>query len=110
MKKGNRILAHEEFLEVEKSPTSLRTPDFVVYKRKSSLDKLRVGISVSKKNGNAVRRNLIKRQVRCMLDAFLNLEEAADLVVIVRRNYDPEKFHDNKEELGKALAALGEKL
>ncbi len=110
MKKGNRILAHEEFLEVEKSPTSLRTSDFILFKRKSSLDKLRVGISVSKKNGNAVRRNLIKRQVRCMLDAFLDTREAVDLVVIVRKNYDPEKFHANKEELGKALAALGDTL
>ena len=109
MKKGNRILRHEEFVEIERKGRSIKTPSLLVFLREGE-SKARVGISVSKKNGNAVRRNLIKRQVRCMLDAFLSLEEAADLVVIVRKNYDPEKFHENKEELGKALAALGEKL
>ena len=107
MKKGNRILAHEEFLEVEKSPTSLRTPDFVVYKRKSSLDKLRVGISVSKKNGNAVRRNKIKRQLRAIVDGAVSADSPIDLVVVARRSYEPSSFAKAKEELLAALGKLG---
>lgn len=109
MKKGNRILSHDEFVEVEKSRRSVKTENFALFIRDGSLDKARIGISVSKKNGNAVRRNKIKRQIRAMVDGFVDMGEKIDLVVIARRSYDPSRFHDNAEELSRALTKLGVK-
>ena len=48
----------------------------------------RVGISVSKKIGNAVIRNKIKRQIRMMfIENFDNETYEKDVIVIVRKNY-----------------------
>jgi ribonuclease P protein component len=46
----------------------------------------RVGISVSKKLANAVKRNRLKRQIRaCIMDVLKNYTNGYDLVFVARR-------------------------
>lgn len=106
MKKGNRILRHEEFVEIERKGRSIKTPSLLVFFREGE-SKARVGISVSKKNGNAVRRNKIKRQLRAIVDGAVSADSPIDLVVVARRSYEPSCFAEAKEELLAALGKLG---
>ena len=59
----------------------------------------RAGISVSKKLGNAVVRNKVKRQVRMMISEITDFKRGADLIVIVRKNYLYNDYRTNKKEL-----------
>ena len=59
----------------------------------------RVGISVSKKLGNAVVRSRIKRQIRAICDSVIQYDkQALDIVIIARNEFLGKKFSDNKEE------------
>ena len=64
----------------------------------------RVGISVSKKIGNAVIRNKIKRQIRMMfIESFDNQAYKYDVIIIVRKKYLENSYIDNKSYLEKLL-------
>ncbi|WP_126429239.1 ribonuclease P protein component [Brevibacillus marinus] len=87
MHRSHRLRKNEEFQIVFQQGTSSANRQFVVYAlRKEEQAVFRVGISVSKKIGNAVTRNRVKRYIR---EAILSLEQqiddAYDLVVIARQ-------------------------
>ena len=67
---------------------SIASDCFVLYYSNKQLDKVRVGISVSKKLGNAVTRNKIKRQVRSMAYNLIDFNDySKDMIIIVRKPY-----------------------
>ncbi len=71
----------------------------VVYGAAKKLDHSRFGISVSKKMGNAVERNKMKRQLRMMLQD-VDLEHCLiDGIVIVRRHFKEQSYAENKKDL-----------
>ena len=86
MKKEFRIKKNEDFQSIIKNRQSVVNQKFVVYYRKNE-EHLRVGISVSKKLGNAVVRNKIKRQVRMMVQEVFDKEKKMDYIIIVRNKY-----------------------
>jgi len=68
MKKELRIKKSDEIELVMKSGVSKANRTFIVYKLKNTNNpKYRVAISASKKLGNAVARNKVKRQIRSLL-------------------------------------------
>ena len=85
MKKKNRVKKHEEFQKVIHSGKKCTNHSFVLYVMKKKEEEGRIGITLSKKMGNAVKRNLIKRQVRMMCQDLVDFEKFPfDAVIIVR--------------------------
>ena len=99
MKVKFRVKTHEDFQEVIKQKQSVSNRIFVLYYKKNNLDHSRVGISSSKKLGNAVTRNKVRRQIRMMAKEIINFDYSIDYCIIVRKQYLQEKFENNKKEL-----------
>ena len=100
MKKRFRVKRNEEFQQIIKEGTKIVTKSFIAYRNGARmLTNDRVGISVSKKLGNAVERNRIKRQVRMMVMEITDFHSGFDSVIIVRNRYNERSYEDNKKEL-----------
>jgi ribonuclease P protein component len=104
MKKLYRVRKNEEFSQIISMKHSVANAFFVIYSLDRKQENARVGISVSKKLGNAVERNRIKRQVREMVRALVDFESCPkDMIIIVRKPYVNRAFSDNKNDLEIAL-------
>ncbi len=100
MKRRFRVTRNEDFQEIIHNGKSVANRCFVVYYyKRRAVTNDRVGISVSKKLGNAVERNKIKRQVRMMVSEITDFKHGFDSVVIVRKNYLQGSYRANKKEL-----------
>lgn len=108
MKKENRILKYAEFREIIDGTPTLKSEHFSIHYRANEQGKARIGINVSKRNGIAVVRNKIKRQVREMVYSAIKMDRPLDIVISVKPSYDTNEFDENKEELALALAKIGE--
>ncbi|MGN1053646.1 MAG: ribonuclease P protein component [Erysipelotrichaceae bacterium] len=104
MKKEYRIRKNEEFTRIIRKKNSKASRSFIVYSDEKIEEHARAGISVSKKLGNAVIRNRIKRQLRMMIHETVNLDMAQrDFIVIVREAYLNGTYDENKKDLEKAI-------
>ncbi len=108
MKKINTVKAHKDFDRIIHHGRAIKTPHFAVYFVPSPLDYARIGISVGKKNGIAVRRVRIKRQVRAMVAEADLYGLKAEIIVVVRPNYDPMDYHELRGELLSSLSRMKE--
>ena len=99
MKKQFRICKNYEFSSIIANRTFVKSSSFVLYFVERKEEHSRIGLSVGKKLGNAVCRNMVKRQVRMMVDQIFDFEEAYDVVIIVRPMYHQQSFAQNLEEL-----------
>lgn len=107
MKKRYRIKKNEEFQQIIHNGKKVVARGFIVYyARATMLMNDRVGISVSKKLGNAVERNKIKRQVRMMVNDLTDFSRGLDIVIIVRNRYNDRTFEENKKELLKVYETV----
>ena len=99
MKKEYRVKRSQDFDNIIRKKQSFANRQFVIYYQKNNLDHMRLGISVSKKLGNAVTRNRIKRLIRHVLikhQAFLTSD---DFVVIARKGVEELDFHQVEKNL-----------
>ena len=62
--KADRILKRSEFIALSKSGRRVQSNDFIAYILPSQYDRSRLGVTVTKKVGQASERNRIKRLVR----------------------------------------------
>ena len=100
MKILNRIKKSEEIAATIHKGNSLRLPSFIVHFKNNDLTYTRVGISASKKLGNAVTRNRVKRQVRAMCDEIIDYNACSlDIVIVVKTQFLGMTFNDNKSQL-----------
>ena len=89
MKKRFRVKKEKDFSAIFKKGKSFANRKFVIYRLENNEQHFRVGLSVSKKLGNAVMRNQIKRRIRHILIEHKNqLVENVDFVVIARKGVE----------------------
>ena len=99
MKKYRRIKKSDEFQSMIQKKRYVASNLFVMYYKPKEEEKNRVGISVSKKMGNAVVRNKLKRQVRMMVQESGCLELDMDILILVRKAYLTNTYDINKKGL-----------
>ena len=89
MKKRFRVKKEKDFNAIFKEGKSFANRKFVIYRLENNEQHFRVGLSVSKKLGNAVMRNQIKRRIRHILIEHKDqLVENVDFVVIARKGVE----------------------
>lgn len=87
MKSIYRLKKDADFKVLISKKNITRAPIFTLYTAINTLDHTRVGISVSKKVGNSVVRNKIRRQMKAILFKQLNFEEKRDMLFIIKKEY-----------------------
>ena len=110
MKVKYRVKTHEDFQEVIKEKKTVSNRIYVLYYKKNELNHSRVGISSSKKLGNAVTRNKIRRQIRMMAQQVINFDNSIDYCIIVKKSYLEQTFEDNKKELSILLEKVNRRI
>lgn len=105
MNKRQRIKKNNEFQKVFKDGKSFANRQFIVYRYiKEEQTEFRIGLSVSKKIGNAVTRNRVKRYIR---QVFLELQDEvrsnSDYIIIARKQAALMDFHETKKSLQHVL-------
>ena len=105
-----------EFLRVASARLKRVTPGLILQGRKhtlkeiesSKIETLRLGFTVSKKVGNAVVRNRVKRRLKAAAQAILPIKAPThvDLVIIGRKNTLKRPFPDLLADLENALGKL----
>jgi ribonuclease P protein component len=99
MKKKFRLTEKNSFKEVMDGGKAVRTPYFLVFIQPNQEQHLRVGISVSKKVGNAIIRARVRRQIRAFFTIYNIYEKRYDIVIVVKQAFLTRTFQENKDEL-----------
>ena len=98
MKKINSLKKNKDFQRIIKNNKPFKYKGFIVYVENLDQENYHFGISVSKKIGNAVVRNKIKRQIRDIISRN-NYEKNVNCIIIVRKSYLEEEFITNSNDL-----------
>lgn len=107
---ASRLRQRRDFKRVYQRGRSVAVPCFVLHWRKNGSPRTRMGFSVSKKLGNAVKRNRIKRQCRAAARQLLpTLPKGYDLVLVVRAAAAAADYARLKEQMEKAIALMRQK-
>ena len=101
MKKSYRVKKDSEFQKVFHKGKSTANRQFVIYQlNKKEQTHFRVGISVSKKLGNAVTRNRLKRRIRhILMELDEQLIEEVDFIVIARQPIVQMSYQETKNSM-----------
>ena len=108
MKVINRIKDSQEFVFTVRKGHVLKHNPFLIHYINNDKNVCRIGISVSKKIGNAVTRNRVKRQTRAMCDSLVEYtSHTFDIVIIIKADFLDNSFDDNKNILNILLSKIG---
>ncbi len=98
-RKNERLRKNNEFVSVMKGKR-LSVDGLSLFYARNELGNFRVGISVSKRLANAVKRNRLKRRMRaCIMTALKDQSAGYDLVFVARR----ELYSAGYEQILKAV-------
>ncbi len=105
MKKELRVKKNKEFQEAFQKGQSFANRQFVIYSlKKENQDYFRIGLSVSKKLGNAVTRNQIKRYIKqAVLELSSQIATGNDYIIIARKPAAEMDFFEVKKSLTHVL-------
>jgi ribonuclease P protein component len=109
LRRADRLKKRYEFRQVQLTGRRIHTPHFLIVVQSNSLENTRLGITVTKKVGNAVQRNRIKRVVREVFRRNRHLfPPSHDVVFIAKRHTDAIGYDSLLNELRRAAVRLGE--
>jgi len=102
--KNERVLNRKDFVNLNQSGKRYQTAHFTLLLKQNGLGITRLGITVSKKTGNAVKRNKVKRLIR----EFFRLHKrdfprGYDIVIAAKRGADGLDFWKITEELSEII-------
>lgn len=103
MKKINILKENKDFERIIHTARYQKNNSYVIYKENSQDPIYHFGISVSKKIGNAVTRNKIKRQIKNILDEK-NYQNNMNCIIIVRKGILNRSFNEKREDLFSLLS------
>lgn len=105
MKKINIVKKNRDFSRIIKNNRPIKSNLFVIYLEKNTNDIYKFGISASKKVGNAVTRNRLKRQIKSILDKN-TYKNNFNCIIIIKKDIIDKSF----DEMTKDLNILIDKL
>jgi len=106
--KAGRLRKRVDFTSVAARGRKLYLPDFIIIKADSGLSWPRIGITVSRKVGNSVYRNRVKRLIREFFRNHKDLFLSADYNIIARSGAANLGFDDVCQELANGLCRIGQ--
>ena len=101
MKKINILKENRDFSRIISTNKSYKYKDYIIYVEDSD-NVYKFGISVSKKVGNAVTRNKIKRQLKTIIDKY-TYQKKFNCIIIVLRSVLTKTYAEMSIDLEKAL-------
>lgn len=103
MKKKFRIKKTSEINAIFNTKRRVSGKYFNIFYQSTNNDTFRFAISIGKKYGNAVARNLMKRRIREVVQATSSIIKTIDFVVVVKPTSNVLNFHEINEEILKLL-------
>lgn len=89
------VKSYFDFKKAYDKGKSFGNRNLILYIRKNDLEYSRIGITISKKTGNAVVRNKIKRRMKEIYREFLpDIKEGYDLIFVIRKNVPDISFQE----------------
>ncbi|MBR58632.1 MAG: ribonuclease P protein component [Myxococcales bacterium] len=107
--KAARLLSPTDFTRVMRNGRRVSSDHFVLFEAKPGTDRSRLGITVSKKVGNAVRRNQIKRWLRTTFRTRqAHFTRHVDLVIMAKKkaSFEDISYQQTDYELNTAFTRL----
>jgi len=102
--KKNHLLKSAEFRNVFNKGKKTVTASLVFHVLRTDLGETRLGLAVSRKVGNAVIRNFVKRRIReAFRDSRGSFTESYDIVVYPRRGILEKDFQDYQKSFDQLL-------
>ena len=109
MKRHEMIKDRKLFNSIIKESNFNKNKYFVIYIRKNNTSFTNFGIAISKKYGNAVNRNEIKRKVRAIIDQNRNMfQNGFDYIIMIRKSCENIEYKVLENELTALLKKKGE--
>ena len=104
LKKDERLRQRKDFDLAFRYGSRRHTKNFTIILRPNGLQFSRLGVTVSKKVGNAVKRNRVKRYLREYFRLHKHkLPPSHDVVIIAKRDAATLAYQDVREELAAVL-------
>lgn len=98
MKNFDKIKTYKEIKYITKVGKKIILHSAIIYKGRAVEDKAKIGILISRKFGNAVKRNKAKRRILSALN-YVNYVNYREVVLIPKKNLLLMNFEDLKSEI-----------
>lgn len=94
------VKEEKEFNDIIKNSPFIKNKAFVIYIRKKKDHEPHFGLAISKKTGNAVCRNKLKRRVRAIIDEVKEtFPNERDYIIMIKRSCVELSFQEMKRYL-----------
>ncbi|MGI6782395.1 MAG: ribonuclease P protein component [Acholeplasmataceae bacterium] len=103
MQKKYRIKKTSEIDAIFNKKIRVNGKYFNIFYQLSNNESFRFAISIGKKYGNAVKRNLMKRRIREIIRSIKDQIKSYDFIIVVKPNSEELNFETINQELFKLL-------